>query len=101
MTELALTKILPPAPVPCVLVKIPLGLKFSSIPLMSTESARPLRPCTVMLPAAPAPVEAAVIVPPVLRVTVSAFTVIEPPVAVGTVPDVDADSVPPFCSVNV
>ena len=51
-------------------------------------------------PDAPAPVEAAVILAPVVRLTVFAFTVIVPPVAVGTVPEVMAESVPPFWSVS-
>ena len=35
-------------------------------------------------------------VPPVLRFTIFEFTVMAPPVAVAAVPEVAADSVPPF-----
>ena len=40
--------------------------------------------------------DAAVIVPPVLRLSTFVLTVIVPPLADGAVPDVAADNVPPF-----
>src|SRR5690349_15402347 len=90
-TELALIDMLPPAPVPSAVVRMPLPE-----PSIMTELDGLARPCTVILPAAPAPVDDAVMVPPDERLTVFAFTKIEPPVAVGTVPEVLAESAPPF-----
>ena len=58
------------------------------------------RPCTTTSPDAPAPVDATVMVPPEVRVTVFAFTVIVPPVADGAVPEVAAERVPPFWTVS-
>ena len=47
-------------------------------------------------PEAPAPVDDAVIVPPLVKESAFALTVMIPPVAVDATPEVVAESVPPF-----
>ena len=95
VTEFALTEILPPAPVLCVSVKMPLP-----VPSIRIDWVGLARPCTITSPAAPGPVDVAVMVPPEFRVTVSAFTKMAPPVAEGAVPEVAAESVPLFWTVR-